>query len=60
MIKLKGILKETVEFIPIEDFLDNIKLYRKGNLEKQQLITSFNRLKSEDQKKVKDILKSIK
>ena len=49
-------VNENLEFISYKDFLDNVKRYKKGDIIQPMLISSFNRLRSSDQKKAQKIL----
>ena len=47
------------EFISIEDFSKNLERYKKGNIEKSQLINSYNKLEAKDQDKAKELAKGL-
>lgn len=47
------------EFISLEDFSKNLERYKKGNIEKSQLINSYNKLEAKDQDKAKELAKGL-
>jgi len=47
------------EFISLSDFSKNLERYKKGDIEKSQLITSYNKLEAEDQDKAKKLAKGL-
>ena len=47
------------KFINLKDFSKNLKLYKNGDIDKSQLITSYNNLSAEDQDKAKELAKDL-
>lgn len=54
-----GLEEGEIEFVSLKDFSKNLELYKRGDISKSQLITSYNRLKAEDQKKAKELAKGL-
>jgi hypothetical protein len=47
------------EFISFKDFSKNLQLYKKEDITKSQLITSYNKLNAKDQDKAKELAKDL-
>ena len=47
------------EFISLSDFSKNLERYKKGDIEKSQLMMSYNKLEAEDQDKAKKLAKGL-
>lgn len=55
----KPLKKVDKNFSSLEDFNRNLKMYKNGDIVKSQLITSYNKLKSQDQEKAKEMAKGL-
>jgi hypothetical protein len=55
--KLQSMME--VKSISLKDFSKNLQLYKKENITKSQLITSYNKLSAKDQDKAKELAKDL-
>jgi len=55
--KLQSMME--AKFISFKDFSKNLELYKKENITKSQLITSYNKLNAKDQDKAKELAKGL-
>jgi hypothetical protein len=53
--KLQSMMES--KFISLKDFSKNLQLYKKEDITKSQLITSYNKLNAKDQEKAKELAK---
>jgi hypothetical protein len=55
--KLQSMMES--KFISLKDFSKNLQLYKKEDITKSQLITSYNKLNAKDQDKAKELAKGL-